>query len=419
MKIGVTVSPATGHLHAMTALARRLDSRGHEVICLGLPDAARGVAAAGLRFEELCGRQFPVGSFALRLAELSKLSGQDAVAYTMDWIHESCRAELRDLPGVLQTVQVDALVVDRVSPGAGAVAMAMNIPFVHVSCTPLVDLSGVTPLFFFPWPYEDSETARERNRDGVTGYLQLVAGIRASMREYLQANGVPVDTSDIYWAESKLAYLTQVPAAFDFPGDHLPAHFHRTGPFHDGAGREPVEFPWERLTGAPLIYASLGTVQNGLEHVFRTILAAVERPGYQLVLSVGMNTARESLETKRADTIVVQRAPQIELLRLATLCVTHAGLNTTLEALAQGVPLVAIPIANDQPGVAARILASGTGLFLPIAELTREDLSGLVDEVLRTPSYRKRALEMKTAIAEVDGLEMAADIIEEAFEARS
>ena len=116
---------------------------------------------------------------------------------------------------------------------------------------------------------------------------------------------------------------------------------------------------------------------------------------------------------------MVQRAPQLELLQRATLCVTHAGLNTALEALAQGIPLVAIPITNDQPGVAARILASGTGLFLPLAQLNAEALRGLVDEVLRTPSYRERALEMKAAIAKVDGLGMAAELIERGFGARS
>ena len=152
---------------------------------------------------------------------------------------------------------------------------------------------------------------------------------------------------------------------------------------------------------------------------FRAILAATERPGYQVVLSVGMNTAPESLALGRRDTIVVQRAPQLELLKRATLCVTHAGLNTTLEALAQGVRLVAIPITNDQPGVAARILASGTGLFLPLAQLNGEALRGLVDEVLGTPSYRERALEMKAAIAEVDGLGMATELIESAFGAGS
>jgi MGT family glycosyltransferase len=159
----------------------------------------------------------------------------------------------------------------------------------------------------------------------------------------------------------------------------------------------------------------MGTLQNGQAETFRAILSATERPGYQVVLSVGMKTAPESLSVARPDTVVVQRAPQLELLKRSALCVTHAGMNTTLEALAQGIPLVAIPITNDQPGVAARILASGTGLFLPLTQLNAGTLRGLVDEVLRTPSYRDRALAMKAAIAEVDGLGLAAELIERAF----
>ncbi|MFZ0710133.1 MAG: glycosyltransferase, partial [Terrimicrobiaceae bacterium] len=53
--------------------------------------------------------------------------------------------------------------------------------------------------------------------------------------------------------------------------------------------------------------------------------------------------------------IVVPFAPQLELLRRAALTITHAGLNTALESLNQGVPMVAIPIPNDQPEVASRL----------------------------------------------------------------
>jgi MGT family glycosyltransferase len=399
----------------MTSLARRLESRGHEVICIGVPDSARGVVAAGLRFEEYGGRQFPLGEYAKRAAELSRLTGGAAAAFTFQWITDGCRAELDEVPAVLERLVLDGLVVDQVHPGVSAAAMGMGVPFVNVSCTPLSDLTGVTPHWLFPWPHEDSEAARERNRIGVAGFLKLMDGINTMMAEYLESKGIHPDTSDVYWRVSKLACLSQIPAALDFPGDHYPAHFHRTGPFHDGAGREPMAFPWERLTGAPLIYASMGTLQNGQTDTFRAILAATERPGYQVVLSVGMNTPPESLALARPDTIVVQRAPQLELLKLAMLCVTHAGMNTTLEALAQGVPLVAIPITNDQPGVAARILASGTGLFLPLAQLNAEALRGLVDEVLGASSYRERAQAMKAAIAEVDGLGMAAELIERAF----
>ena len=63
----------------------------------------------------------------------------------------------------------------------------------------------------------------------------------------------------------------------DFESSHWPSQFHHTGPFHDGKGREKVDFPWERLTGEPLIYASMGTILNGRVDVFDTIVAALAK----------------------------------------------------------------------------------------------------------------------------------------------
>ncbi|HTV07579.1 MAG TPA: nucleotide disphospho-sugar-binding domain-containing protein [Candidatus Aquilonibacter sp.] len=418
MRIGVVIPAAVGHLNAMTALARRLQTRGHDVVCFGVPDAAKGVAAAGLPFESFCEQQFPLGYMAVMSEKLSKLAGDEAVAFTFQWIGDTCRAELDETPGLLERIKVDGLVLDRIAGGVCCVAIAKGVPYVHISCTPLIDYSGVTPPWMFPWPHEDSEAARERNRQGVAGFRKAVAPMTDVMLRYVMASGVAVDAEDPAWSESKLAHITQLPAALDFPANHLPAHRHNAGPFHDGKGREDVEFPWEQMTGAPVIYASMGTLQTGLTDVFRAILRATEREGYQVVLSVGPTTEPKSLATARADTIVVQRAPQLELLKRAALCVTHAGMNTTLEALAQGVPLVAIPVTNDQPGVAARILASGAGLFVPLKELTAETLKAMVDEVLEDKRFRERAEALQREIALLDGLGMAAELIEKALAGR-
>ena len=73
----------------------------------------------------------------------------------------------------------------------------------------------------------------------------------------------------------------------------------------------------------------------------------------------------------------------MKLLEQATVCITHAGLNTVLESLAQGVPQLAIPITYDQPGVAARIAHKKTGLVTSLAELNAERLAFLLNEVLQ------------------------------------
>jgi UDP:flavonoid glycosyltransferase YjiC (YdhE family) len=91
-------------------------------------------------------------------------------------------------------------------------------------------------------------------------------------------------------------------------------------------------------------------------------------------------------------------------------------MNTALEALAQGVPMVAIPIGYEQPGIAARIAHHGTGEFIEVDELTTDRLRGLIEKVLQDPSYRKRAEYFQKVISETRGLDMAVDIVEQAFQ---
>jgi len=45
----------------------------------------------------------------------------------------------------------------------------------------------------------------------------------------------------------------------------------------------------------------------------------------QVVLSIGRNLDPEDLGSIPSNTIVVRVAPQIELLKRAALCITHAG----------------------------------------------------------------------------------------------
>jgi zeaxanthin glucosyltransferase len=106
----------------------------------------------------------------------------------------------------------------------------------------------------------------------------------------------------------------------------------------------------------------------------------------QAVLSVGKNISPENLVRIPSNTIVVRSAPQIELLRRAALGITHAGLNTVLESLARGVPMVAIPIGYDQPGVAARIAHHGVGEFMEVEDLTVEGLSKRIQAVPKKPA---------------------------------
>ena len=48
MKIGFVSLPASGHLNPMTALARKMQARGHEVVFIGVPETEAAIRAANL-----------------------------------------------------------------------------------------------------------------------------------------------------------------------------------------------------------------------------------------------------------------------------------------------------------------------------------------------------------------------------------
>lgn len=307
--------------------------------------------------------------------------------------------------------------VDQCSPVGGTVADFLNIPFVSLcNALPLNQELSLPPPFT-SWQYSSTWSTRLRNQIGYTLFTVLTKPIRKLTAEYRQKwKLLPYSHPNDNF--SQLAQLSQQPAEFEFPRTSLPPHFHFTGPYHSSIGREIVPFPWEQLTGQPLIYASMGTIQNRLLPVFEAIAAACVGLDAQLVISLGGGMSPEILPTLPGAPLVVSYAPQLELLKKAALTITHAGLNTVLESLTNGVPAVAIPITNDQPGVAARIVWAGVGEMVPIPHLTVANLKSEIHKVLTQDSYKVQSLRLQSAIQNSGGVQQAANVVESAIATR-
>jgi zeaxanthin glucosyltransferase len=387
----------------MTALARRLQDRNHDVVFL------YSLGAAGLPFVPGPEKDQIDGS----VPDLSKMQGEDAVKFAVSLVMAQTETILESLPAVVQANGIDALLIDTVQFYAELGAIQLGMPYIHVSNALHLDFSGYTPLCLYDWPHQTTASALAKNREGVAKFTKILENTNAGIRAYAKSAGLDVDWDNPSATISKLAWITQCPREFDFESSHWPPQFHHTGPFHDGMGREKLDFPWERLTGEPLIYASMGTILNGRLDVFRTIVAGVaKRKDLQLVLSIGDLLDPEQIGPVPKNAIIVKRAPQLELLKQTSVCITHAGLNTVLESLAQGVPQVAIPVTFDQPGVAARVAYNQTGVVTSLDKLTTDHLSTLLNEVLNDSTYRDNASKVQKAIAQTNGLSVAADLVE-------
>jgi zeaxanthin glucosyltransferase len=406
MKLGFICLNLPGHLNPMIALARHLQHRNHDVVFL------YSSGAAGLPF--LPGPE--TDHVNENRPDLSKMQGQDALKFGVGAVLAQTEMILKSLPAVVQANGIDALVIDTVQFYAELGAIHLGIPYIHVSNALHMDFTGYTPICFYDWPHQTTPSALARNRDGVTKFAKILENANAGIRAYAKSAGLEIDWATPHSTLSPLASITQTLNAFDFENADWPSQFHHTGPFHDAKGREKVDFDWERLTGEPIIYASMGTILNGRLDVFRTIVAGLAKhKDLQLVLSIGDQLDPEQIGPVPSNAIIVKRAPQLELLKQTSVCITHAGLNTVLESLAEGVPQVAIPVTFDQPGVAARIAHNQTGVVTSLDKLTADHLSTLLDEVLTNSIYRDNAGKFQKTIAKASGLSAAADLIEESL----
>ena len=253
----------------------------------------------------------------------------------------------------------------RSRPG-GTAAERAGLPFVTVCSALMWNSEPDVPPPFTGWPLAQNDRQRFRIRMAQAGFDGYLAPIRKKIQRYRTAwNLKPLrKTSDF---DSPLAQISQLCPGFDFPRRHLPDTVHYVGSLAaDRKANAAADFPWDKLDGRPLIFASLGTVAFPANlanlPVYRKIAAACAGLNAQLVLALGRwdKTSldlRAKLGPLEGDPLVVEFAPQLELLDRAALLVTHAGVNTVLEALNRGVPMVALPRSADHPGMASRIRA--------------------------------------------------------------
>jgi MGT family glycosyltransferase len=385
------------------------------VVYFQVADLERPIREAGLPFRQIGREDFPPGSLRARDEEVSKLKGLAALRCGLRGIERKAMMLFRDAPAAIRDEGIDALIVDQIEMAGGTVAEYLGLPFVSAAAALPVNLDTSVPPCTLPWSHRVGVGARFRNWAGNAAFEWIFSGLRGTINRQRRAWGLPA-VQGLNGTFSRLSQVAQLPPALELPGRRLPPGFHHTGPWTDAAGREPVDFPWERLDSSrPLVYASMGTLQNGVLETFRMMAEACAGLDLQLVISLGGGQDPALLGDLRGDPVVVGYAPQLDLIQRSALTISHGGLNTVLESLAWGVPMVVLPVTYDQPGVGARVEWSGVGRSIPVGRLAVDRLREAVRLVLGNSFYRVRASRMQSRIEAADGLNRAADLIEAAF----
>ena len=369
-KILMVNVPYSGHTNPTLSLAKRLVERGHQVTYINAPEWKERIEATGALFvpymdypEGLPERQQMVRCFKAAYNTAMEVgAGHDLLIYEMFFYLGKTVAERLGIPAVRQFSQ---LAWTKVGTGL--------IPLLFVISCHLLD----------------------------TQVLKRRVAIELGVKDKRLVDSVLHDKIPL-----NIVYL---PERFHPCRQDLDETYVFCIPLLEPVA-QPVDtdrrIPYEKMA-RPVIYISIGTILSSRFFYKRCIKAFGNKE-----CSVILNTGKVKPETLRKippNIWAYSFVPQLEVLQHADLFITHGGMNSVNEAMYHGVPMLAMPIMNDQPINAEQVVRLKLGKklrMLSTAEALYKQAMAVLNNREIKEECKKMKDEMKSGIALDDVIDM-------------
>jgi MGT family glycosyltransferase len=400
--------PATGHINPTLPVLTTLVARGDRVTVV-VPEQYRSpVEATGARVvvypsmvpPDWSGVDIPRHPDADQLARAHR----DTLRETLTPLPAVVAALDADRDGdVTGAERPDVVVYDILGAAGRVLSLAWGLPSV-VTCPTFAGNETFSP-------YADAVEAGEGEAPAPTHPAMLEAG--EILRDTLDTWGLEnVSLDDFLAGAGERCRLVFVPRAFHPGEETFDERFRFVGPClragTDDAGWSPPS------SDRPVVLVSLGTLgYDDSAALLRRVVEAIGRVEGHAVVSLGhadpadLGDVGEHVELHR-------RVPQLAVLRSAAAFVSHAGMNSTMEALAHGVPLVDLAQTGEQRLVAGQVETLGCGRSIDPGSATVEALAMALDDVLGSPAVARAVAAMGQVIRSSGGEVAAADAVEAA-----
>lgn len=411
----ILCSPVPGHLNPMCSLGNELKNRGHQVIVYNIADCKKNIERYSLEHRIIGSDLFPIDSLNKKWSKISKSSGLKAYFETLAVHKEISHIMCRDIPGLAKEDKVDLLIIDQIQFQGKFIAQFCQIPFVTVACAIHLnrDSNPKYPPPITSWLPQEMTLLKQL----YAKFLYILGDIFKNpslivANKWARKNSMKIYKSLDDTFSDKLQIIASLDS-FDFQRIDKINNAHFVGDLVSDLRQGEVNFPWGKINNKKIVYAALGTIHTGIVEYYQIIDDAFAHfPDLQLVLSLGNNKSSIDHSIFK-NAIVVSYAPQVDLIKKSYFVINHAGTNAVTECLKFGVPMICIPIANDQPAVAARVVHSGVGLRISPSKLTVEKLVESIKKIIaQEATYKNNTLRFANEIHQAGGVKRAADLIE-------
>ncbi|MDT7803596.1 MAG: hypothetical protein QOI78_7029 [Actinomycetota bacterium] len=374
--------PAWGHIYPVMAGLTELAGRGHRVRCL----ASTGFAPEVGRSVDVVPYESPMDSARAELADMGNV---------LSLMLAETRTSYAVLERLVREERPDVIVSDVLATSGWLLSQAFDIPLVRT------------------WPVFASNSAFSLHQDYESrpDTEESMAEFFGAVTEFLAEAGLGSVRPEQFFDNEADRNIALFPREMQPRGETFDSRFTFITPCIRPAERSE-ELAWLRAA-RPLAVVSLGTVFNEKIGFFRTCLEGVDRLGWHAAAALGDKVTRADVGPV-SDRVLLRRSlPMIDSLRHASVAISHGGLTSTLEALAQGVPVLIAPQIGEQHAVADRVEALGLGVRLR-EPFTGAEVADLIKRVAEDAAMAERLAEFRRKLRGGRGGGEFADAVEAA-----
>lgn len=381
------VPPAHGHINPSLPLVEELVRRGHRVTFATGADMLPVVEGAGATALELPTEMPPGPPSAANF-------GPERFAEMTRWLTADARRSIPILRARLEQDRPDAVCYDMLTIIGRVLAELLGLP--EVALLPSFAANEQLSLHerFMPAAFDPQHPA-------------LLAAVE-EMGDLAEEYGVSRPQMP-FSAKPAPLNLVFLPERFQIAAETFDDRFRFLGPAI--AGHRHAE-RWEPAKrDAPVLFISLGTVFNNRPDFFRMCVEAFAGSSLQVAMATGSRIDLAELGEIPANFDIRPTFPQIAVLEHASVFLSHTGMNSTMESLHHGVPLVAFPQMPEQAANADRVEELGLGRRVP-DDVDAGTLREVVEKVASDEHIRANVTAMRETVRSCGGPASGADALE-------
>jgi zeaxanthin glucosyltransferase len=402
-KIAFMCELEEGHLLPTFGLAHSLKKRGHEVIYLSVADNENYIEEQGFRCYTSMENLYPKGLRTIQKKNYINPSSFLLLERT-DFHNEHVLEVMRgSYDEFIRETNADVYL--------NCFYMPFDVFMMHYKY-------NITPVIFSPVLHRLDKTIES---EMLLYFHHLSLEAKCALLEFLAEKNIAGNSfKEMVQPLNHIHQLIFCPGEFEVGAPAPNPFMHYIEPsIRDKATTTDIYSLYGIPATKKIMYASMGS--QALRHgvtctVFiNKIIQAMQHDDLRdlhLVLAIDSNFNTGNLLSVTDNITIVSWAPQIDILKVASLAIIHGGLGSVKECIYFGVPMIVFPQAHDQPDNAERVVHHNLGFADDIHTVSESSLRYYIMQALTDERIKKGIQRMQRIFREKEDQQEGVSFIE-------